>query len=397
MCLLRLCCDPHKLTYIAAIFTACEAVIFGILNFVLIMVATCIIEPPDSKLHAGLDKFYSWYYYTPNGSCTDRYGSNYTVPEWVTDDYPLKERPEETLPEVNFAYQIAYLVLHALWFVSALLLMYGNARKRWGYYLPWLTISLTFTFMDVAISAFFIKDMMEVFHLDRTETPIEAIQPMIWSFSMYLRAYVIWFMNLGHIGTVLNAFCKTYHKRSKEKRKRKKLQRKHERELAQARLSAAEEARQAIYNEEQAQIMQEPPNNHYSPEPTIQHEGVQNMPGIENDEYDPPSCSEIPSYVEPPRPPHKIPSEGRPFSYLNPGFRPSDPHDVIGMKKNPAPSIPESNSYRKEQSYFSAVPPTYNDDVSSEGKFLETPAPHRLGQRSTEIGLYKKNYLNFSK
>lgn len=365
MCL-QLCCDPYKLTYIAALYTAVEAVLFGTINFLLILVATCIIKPADGTLHAGLDKFYSWYYYSVNGSCTDRYGQNFTVPDWVTDDYPLLKRPKETLPEANLAYQISYLILHAFWFISAFILMYGNARKRWGYYLPWLLISITFTFMDIAIGAFFIIDMLDVLKKDRSEVDIEEIEPMVWSFSLYLRGYVFWFGNLGHLATVLNAFCKTHHKRSKEKRKRKKLQRKQEMELAKARMAAAAEAQATSYNEVPMQVMPNSNDYHSSPAPPLQHDEAEERPGVQNYGYEEPYNSEPPDYVKPSPPPPKVPKEVRPFSYLNPGFRPTNPHDVTGMKANPSPNLPEVSSTQKGPSYFSAIPPADYDDENDD-------------------------------
>ncbi|XP_064115608.1 uncharacterized protein LOC135221738 [Macrobrachium nipponense] len=364
MCL-RLCCDPYKLTYIAAIYTAVEAVLFGTINFLLILVATCIIKPTDRQLHAGLDQFYSWYYYSVNGSCTDRYGQNFTVPDWVKDDYPLPIRPKETLPDTNLAYQISYLVLHAFWFISAFILMYGNARKRWGYYLPWLLISITFTFMDIAIGAFFIIDMLDVLKEDSSEDALKEIGPMIWSFSLYLRGYVFWFGNLGHLATVLNAFCKTYHKRSKEKRKRKKLQRKQERELAKARMAAAAEA-QASYNEVPMQTMPTPNDYQSSSVPSLQHDEAEESPGAQNYGYEEPYNADPPDYVKSTPLPPKVPKEVRPFSYLNPGFRPNNPHDVTGMKANPSPNLPEVSSNPKGQSYFSAVPPADYDDENDD-------------------------------
>lgn len=36
----------------------------------------------------------------------------------------------------------------------------GNARKQWGYYIPWLLVSTSITVMDITVSAFCITDLV---------------------------------------------------------------------------------------------------------------------------------------------------------------------------------------------------------------------------------------------
>merc|ERR1712002_932482 len=96
----------------------------------------CYIQPPE-KLGGQLDKFWAWYFLDPSQTvCDDRLGVN---------EYPLNEtlRAPQTTWEETEKYQYAYLGLHAAWFFSALILIYGNARKLWGYYVPWLLVTLS--------------------------------------------------------------------------------------------------------------------------------------------------------------------------------------------------------------------------------------------------------------
>lgn len=245
-CIERLCCDPHKLTYVAAIFSIVEAVIFGTINLVLILVSKCVIPPPDERLGAGLDRFYSWYFFS-NESCYDYRGSNYTIPDWVTDEadnYLIPDRPQHTSVEANLNYQITYLSMHAAWILFAIILIYGNARKLWGYYIPWLLVSLTFIVMDVTIAAFFIVDIKTV-----SDNDWGNFGPMIWGFSLYLRGFVFYFSNLGHTASATNAFCKSHHKRTKQERQKKKMEKKHAKELEEAKAAAAKEARAEVLRE----------------------------------------------------------------------------------------------------------------------------------------------------
>ncbi|XP_063594133.1 uncharacterized protein LOC134771091 isoform X1 [Penaeus indicus] len=213
-CCCKCCCDPHKLTYISAIITGVEAGVFAILNIVLLSMHSCTLEPPE-KLGGGLDKFWDWYFYDEQ-EC-QLHHDNYTAPSWINaTQYPLDSRPRTTVEE-NVKYQITYLILHSSWLLSCLLLIYGNARKLWGYYLPWVLITLTLLIMDVVVASFFMHDLSQI------PFGFKSSSAMIWAFSMYLRGYVIWLINLVEFGTGLNAFSKTYHKRTKEARKMKKV------------------------------------------------------------------------------------------------------------------------------------------------------------------------------
>lgn len=358
----NLCCDPYKLTYVSAIITAVEAVLFGSLNLTLILMIKCVIWPPD-HLGAGLDSFYAWYFLDKN-ECIDRHGNDslFDLPDWAYEPYPLADRPSATTVESNLTYQIIYLSLHTGWVIAAFILLYGNARKLWGYYIPWLLISLTLIIMDVVIAAFFIKDMTET-------SGMGNVGPMIWSFAMYLRAFIFWFMNVSKAATATNAFCKSRHKRTKQERLRKKEQKKHNRELAETAAASAAEARAKAQAEaiQPSQNSPPPPTTHHNPMgPDLHGEAQRAFGGMSQEPYPPPPAySQIQNPVV-----HRAPKEVRPFSYLNPSFRPNDPHDVIGMKTNPSPDIAGA-SEAKGQNYFSAVPPI---DYEEDGYAPSAPA-----------------------
>ncbi|KAK7075230.1 hypothetical protein SK128_013117 [Halocaridina rubra] len=385
----RLCCDPHKLAYISALVTAGEAVLFGVINLTLILMKACVIIPPED-LGAGLDKFWAWYYFD-NETCASRH-EDLSLPDWVNkySEYPLEDRPDRTSVEANYQYQITYLALHACWILSAPILIYGNARKRWGFYIPWLLVSLTLLVMDVVIAAFFIKDMTEVDSVKFSD----GVGPMIWSFSLYLRGYLFWFTNAAQTATVINAFCKSRHKRVKQERQRKKQQKKHEIEMANATAAATAKARAEAQAESDAQKAQaktaEQKAQSSQSQPVVQqvhvehhHHGIENAAyvGVNEDPYARRHHSSYPSLPED-SPPYsqqrnprknKAPKEVRPFSYLNPSFRPNAPGDLIGMKQNKAPAVPESGASSRGQGYFTALPPRDYDDDDDD---IKKPLPH---------------------
>ncbi|XP_042871242.1 uncharacterized protein LOC122252706, partial [Penaeus japonicus] len=100
---------------------------------------------------------WDWYLYD-EAKCQFRH-DNYTAPSWVNaTQYPLESRPRTTV-EANVMYQITYLILHLTWVVSCLQMIYGNAKKQWGFYVPWLLITLTLLIMDVVVASFFMYDL----------------------------------------------------------------------------------------------------------------------------------------------------------------------------------------------------------------------------------------------
>ncbi|XP_071537836.1 uncharacterized protein [Panulirus ornatus] len=305
------CCDPHKMTYISAIITAVEAVLFGVLNVVLICMNACVIQPPSNlqQYHLDLDKFWAWYFYDGD-KCTSRY-ENYTPPKWIDIPFPLNPRKPETTVDANFRYQVAYLALHSCWFLSAFILLYGNARKLWGYYVPWLLITIALVVMDLTIGVFYIMDMADAGN--------KYTSALFWVFAMYMRIIVFWFMNLSEFGTAFNAFCKSRHKRKKQARKERAQKKKQAVEVAQAAEAADAAARAELTEQYQQRIQQEQRQNS---EP----------PWVNNDAYE-----DSPELPKKPRP--EAPSELRPFNYLNPCYRPPDQHDLEGMRANAAPAI----------------------------------------------------------
>ncbi|KAK3870183.1 hypothetical protein Pcinc_024553 [Petrolisthes cinctipes] len=225
-------CDPYKLTYVSAIFTAIEAVAFGVLNIVLICMHNCTMHPPD-ELNLSFDWFWAWYFYDPV-KCDEQEG--FTPPNWLNVSYPIEPRPRITSVQANYGYQITYLILHFLWFCSAFLLIYGNGRKLWQYYLPWLTISLTLIIMDLVISSFYIADMVAV-----AQQGWGYRSAMFWIMAMYWRIFIFWIINLNKFGSACNAFFKTVHKRRKQSHVANVQRQAYEVEMAQAVKTAKEE------------------------------------------------------------------------------------------------------------------------------------------------------------
>lgn len=320
------CCDPHKLAYISGIITAIEAVAFAVLNAVLICMNKCIIKPPDA-LTGQISDFWSWYFYDDAAETC----SNVSI---TANPYPITDRLSQTTSEENFKYQIAYLALHVLWFVSCFVMIYGNARKRWGYYVPWLLITLSLLIMDVTISSFLIQDILNL------EVDIQLVfdsGPMLLAVSLYFRGFAIWLVNLVEFGTVLNAFCKSYHKRSKQERQQKKREKKERAE--QFHQEASQAGRRAVAGAGAggaAAVTDSAYGNNVLKQGVTQYHG--NAPpyvadGHVNPAFDPDHPPVYPNQPAPaPRELPKVPTELRPFSYLNPGFRPTHPHDVDGMK-----------------------------------------------------------------
>ncbi|XP_045621419.2 uncharacterized protein [Procambarus clarkii] len=310
------CCDPHKRTYIAAIFSGVEAVAFGILNIVLLCMSYCNIVPPDKPPAAGFDEFWSWYFYDEK-SCKSHY--NYTAPWWISS-YPIASRSHTTVQD-NQTYQIAYLSLHSLWLIAAFIMIYGNARKLWGYYIPWLLVTLTIIVMDLTITVFYIQDIID---LSKGKAYKSAAG---WILVMYIRLLFFWFVNIEEFGNSLNAFCKSYHKRTKQARLAKKQNKKTALEVAEA-AARADAAARAEMREQQAREWQR------------QQHQQSFAPGISNDAYV--EIHQAPRTQERPPVPKKpsAPTELRPFNYLNPSFRPADQHDIEGMRSNPA-SVPK--------------------------------------------------------
>ncbi|KAG7170630.1 Variable charge X-linked protein 3B-like [Homarus americanus] len=122
------CCDPYKRTYITAIFTAVEAVAFGVLNLVLICMNNCIIPPPEDRPPIGFDKFWAWYFYDGE-KCPSVGNFTYEPPDWINQLFPLGNRRHETSVEANYSYQITYLSLHSAWFITCLILFYDAAAR----------------------------------------------------------------------------------------------------------------------------------------------------------------------------------------------------------------------------------------------------------------------------
>ncbi|KAK3860816.1 hypothetical protein Pcinc_033156 [Petrolisthes cinctipes] len=287
----QFCCDPHKLTYVSGIITAIESSVFIVLNVVLICMKTCVIPPP-SEGGSFFDTFWAWYFLDTK-ACTDK---GHQIPPWTLNEiYPIQPRPSTTTVDANFACQITYLILHVLWFLTVFILLYGNAKKRWGYYLPWLIVTLALVIMDVTISSFYISDMVKA-----TLTTKQG-GAMFFILAMYFRFFILWIMNLSEFGNALNAFCKSYHKRSKQSRLQKQPQ-------PQPPPLQYDQYQQSDYN-----------NLAYEDDP-------------------PPQPKKQPPPV--PKKP-KAPPGARPFNYLNPYFRPANHSDLEGMRAH-AIHIPDS-------------------------------------------------------
>ncbi|XP_042881775.1 uncharacterized protein LOC122259225 isoform X2 [Penaeus japonicus] len=325
------CCDPHLLAYISGIITAIEAAVFSVLNIVLICMSQCYIKPPDTGMSNQISDFWNWYFYDSDAeSC-----SNMTIGS--VDTYPLTpdKRLSQTTAEENFKYQITYLVLHVLWFVSCFIMIYGNARKRWGYYLPWLLIALTLLIMDVVIASFFIE---EITLLDLNPELVFDVWPMLLAVSLYFRGFVFWLTNLVEFGTVMNAFCKSYHKRSKQESNQKKLEKKQRANQLHQDASQAGRQAEAVMGPGGVAVVASSGGGNYPRGPGVTQYHANAPPHAVGDSYvnpafDPDHPPVYPNQPAPmPRELPKVPTELRPFSYLNPGFRPTHPHDVDGMK-----------------------------------------------------------------
>ncbi|XP_045136665.1 adhesive plaque matrix protein-like isoform X2 [Portunus trituberculatus] len=265
---------------------------------------TCTIQPP-SEVALGFDKFWAYYFFDKE-NCENK-GMN-SIPDWTNYNFTLT--PEErslTTPYDNFIYQCIYLALHGGWILTGIILIYGNARKRWGYYLPWLLVTTTILVMDITISAFCIQDLVAI-DADR------YVSAMFFILVLYFRVFFIWFINMSQYASACNAFCKSRHKRAKQEHTRQKMAKAHAQEIARA--EAATEARvRAQIAEQQAAQEQQRAAQEQQPRRKI-----------------PPPVPKKPA----------APPELRPFSYLNPAYRPNDPTDVEGMRANPtvAPDIP---------------------------------------------------------
>ncbi|KAK8385989.1 hypothetical protein O3P69_010619 [Scylla paramamosain] len=324
----RCFCDPYKLTYVSAIVTSVEAALFGVLNIVLICMYKCSIEMP-SEVALGFDKFWAYYFFDQE-NCDNK---GVDTPSWANCSFTLT--PEErsfTTPYDNFLYQCIYLGLHCGWILTGIILIYGNARKRWGYYLPWLLVTTTILVMDITISAFCIQDLVTV-DAERYHSA------MFWILVLYFRVFFIWFINMSQYASACNAFCKSRHKRVKQEHTRNKMAKAHAQEIARA--EAATEARVRAQMTEQALQEGQRAAQEQQPRRKI-----------------PPPVPKKPA----------APPELRPFSYLNPSYRPNDPTDVEGMRANPtvAPGIP-TKSLNVQQ-----LPgPYFPDDGYSRGKHPE--------------------------
>ncbi|CAL4121218.1 unnamed protein product, partial [Meganyctiphanes norvegica] len=148
------CCDPYLVTYVSAIITTIEAALFACLNLVIILINRCAIPPPSEEQKI-VEDFLGpiWQtYLLENGTCKD--GTQFPT------DWEFKNVTNELLsPKKNYEYQIAYLVLHFIWIVCCIILIFGNARKRWGYYIPWLLMTTTIIIMDTVIGSMFLSNL----------------------------------------------------------------------------------------------------------------------------------------------------------------------------------------------------------------------------------------------
>ncbi|XP_063594128.1 uncharacterized protein LOC134771088 [Penaeus indicus] len=355
------CCDPHKLAYISGIITAIEAVVFAALNIVLICMNKCYIKPPGT-LPPQISNFWSWYFFDTGAETCN--GVIFTE----VDPYPINstERLSQTTTEENYKYQIAYLVLHVLWFFSCFIMIYGNARKRWGFYLPWLLITLSLLIMDVTVSSFFIDDIML---LDIDFQAVIDVGPMLLAVSLYFRGFAIWLINLVEFGTVMNAFCKSHHKRSKQERQKKKLEKKQRAE--QFHQEASQAGRKAVAGAGGAAAVADSAFGNYPRGQGVTQYHASAPPHVAGDGhvnpvFDPDHPPVYPNQPAPvPRELPKVPTELRPFSYLNPGFRPTHPHDVDGMKAGALAQVErgylsDDGGPRRSPSYYPDAPPSDN-------------------------------------
>ncbi|XP_042219048.1 uncharacterized protein LOC121864150 isoform X2 [Homarus americanus] len=282
----------------------------------------CIIPPPEDRPPIGFDKFWAWYFYDGE-KCPSVGNFTYEPPDWINQLFPLGNRRHETSVEANYSYQITYLSLHSAWFITCLILFYGNARKQWVLYLPWILITLTLIIMDLAVSVFFIEDVIDEIKGGGYSTT------MVWILSMYFRLFFLWVTNIEELATAFNSFCKSYHKRSKQTRLKRKQDRKQAMAVSQAAAAADAAARAEVRQEQQHMQM-------------VQQEQWQqnSQPGVDNRAFA--GVQAAPVILQPPllprRPP--APKEQRPFTYLNSNFQPDNPHDLEGMRANPA-SVPE--------------------------------------------------------
>ncbi|XP_050726095.1 uncharacterized protein LOC127003438 [Eriocheir sinensis] len=308
----RCFCDPYKLTYISAIVTSIEAVAFAVLNIVFMCMYKCAIAPP-SEVALGFDKFWRFYFFDED-SCIKQ---GHHIPWWATtnnSDYVFALSDDErslTTPHDNYIYQTTYLGLHTAWIVTGLILIYGNARKKWGYYIPWLLVSTAIMVMDITVSAFCITDLVTVDSKGYKSA-------MFWILALYFRLFLIFFLNMSEFASAFNAFCKSRHKRSKQARQREKMAKAHQEELQRAEAAAEARAKAQMAEEYQKREQQQQYQHQH------QHQGG----GVEMRKIPPP----VPKK---PAAPHEL----RPFSYLNPAFRPNDPTDVEGMRAHSA--LPE--------------------------------------------------------
>ncbi|KAK4318632.1 hypothetical protein Pmani_010379 [Petrolisthes manimaculis] len=364
----QFCCDPHKLTYISGIITAIESLVFIVLNVVLICMKTCVI-PPSTEGGSFFDTFRAWYFLDTD-ACIHK---GHDIPLWTSNEiYPIQPRPSTTTVDTNFICQIIYLILHVLWFLSVFILLYGNAKKRWGYYLPWLSVTLALIIMDVTISSFYISDMVSA-----TLTTKQG-GAMFFILAMYFRFFILWIMNLSEFGNALNAFCKSYHKRSKQSRLQKVQQEQHAIEITAA--VAETEAKVRAEYEEPPQplppIQQPQPQPPPQQSPPLQYDQYQES-GYNNlayEDHPPPQPKKQPPPV--PKKP-KAPPGARPFNYLNPFFRPANHSDLEGMRAH-AIHIPDSPTrLLKKPTEHPEASDYFPTDGYSRPKDLRPNAPKR--------------------
>ncbi|CAL4074383.1 unnamed protein product, partial [Meganyctiphanes norvegica] len=165
---------------------------------------------------------------------------------------------------------------------------------------------------------------------------------------LYMRFEAIWFMNIIELFNVLHCFCLCYRKRAKQARRDKKIEEKVRAEVTAEQNSSQQQPVLQPQQQQQQQVMkkQDAANlgvvSRTGPAP-----GPRTLKDERNQQTMEMSTRPPPRYSQPPpvpgvvyRNPSTAPPESRPYSYLNPGFRPTDSNDVNGMKRHGVPSHP---------------------------------------------------------
>nr|XP_053627848.1 putative mediator of RNA polymerase II transcription subunit 12 [Cherax quadricarinatus] len=206
--------------------------------------------------------------------------------------------------------------------------------------------------MDLTLSVFFIEDIADSDNSNYNSA-------LAWIMCLYFRLFFFWILNLEEFATGCNAFCKSYHKRTKQARLKAKQEKKMAVEVEKAAAAAdeaaraemrewqeAERQRQEQEAEHQRQQQQEERQRQQQQEERQRQQQQFEALGVDNDAYEETTLASQTKERPPVAKKPSVPPELRPFNYLNPFFRPTDQHDIEGMKANPAFEEPLMNLKR---------------------------------------------------